>query len=132
VEQLRRYQTQIDDQVKGGTHEFLDLSTKLMGERTKEMQGLYRELLAQPFDFTTDESFQTDFEKAAFPVDKAAQRELWRKLLKYETLSRVSEMKQLSPVLPRPPQPRPIPPRPLLPSLCVRPPKWKSKPASAC
>jgi carboxyl-terminal processing protease len=92
VEQLRRYQTQIDDQVKGGTHEFLDLSTKLMSERTKEMQGLYRELLAQPFDFTTDESFQTDFEKAAFPVDKAAQRELWRKLLKYETLSRVSEM----------------------------------------
>lgn len=92
VEQLRRYQNQIDDEVKNGTHEFLDLSTKLMAERTKEMQGLYREILAKPFDFSTDESFQTDFEKAAFPADKAAQRELWRKLLKYETLSRVSEM----------------------------------------
>jgi carboxyl-terminal processing protease len=92
VAQLRRYQTRIDDEVKGGTHEFLDLSTKLMADRTKEMQGLYRELLAKPFDFTVDETFQTDFEKAAFPADKAAQRELWRKLLKYETLSRVSEM----------------------------------------
>ena len=92
VEQLRRYQTRIDDEVKNGTHEFLDLSTKLMADRTKEMQGLYRELLAKPFDFTVDETFQTDFEKAAFPADKAAQRELWRKLLKYETLSRVSEM----------------------------------------
>ena len=92
IEQLRRYQTQIDDEVKGGTHEFLDLSTKLMAERTKAMQGLYREILAKPFDFTTDESFQTDFEKASFPADQAAQRELWRKLLKYETLSRVSEM----------------------------------------
>ena len=92
VEQLRRYQTQIDDEVKNGTHEFLDLSTKLMAGRTKEMQGLYRDILAKPFDFTTDETFQTDFEKAAFPADKAAQRELWRKLLKYETLSRVSEM----------------------------------------
>jgi carboxyl-terminal processing protease len=92
VEQLRRYQTQIDDEVKNGTHEFLDLSTKLMNDRTKEMQGLYREILAKPFDFTVDESFQTDFEKAPFPADKAAQRELWRKLLKYETLSRVSEM----------------------------------------
>jgi carboxyl-terminal processing protease len=92
VEQLRRYQTQIDDEVKNGTHEFLDLSTKLMVNRTKEMQGLYREILAKPFDFTVDESFQTDFEKASFPADKAAQRELWRKLLKYETLSRVSEM----------------------------------------
>ena len=92
VEQLRRYQTRIDDEVKSGTHEFLDLSTKLMGDRTKEMQGLYREILAKPFDFTVDESFQTDFEKAPFPADKAAQHELWRKLLKYETLSRVSEM----------------------------------------
>ena len=92
VEQLRQYQTKIDDEVKNGTHEFLDLSTRLLAERTKEMQGLYRDILAKPFDFTTDESFQTDFEKAAFPADKAAQRELWRKLLKYETLSRVSEM----------------------------------------
>jgi carboxyl-terminal processing protease len=92
VEQLRRYQTQIDDQVKGGSRQFLDLSTKLMTDRTKEMQGLYREILAKPFDFTQDETFQTDFEKAAFPANKAAQRELWRKLLKYETLRRVSEM----------------------------------------
>ena len=92
IEQLRRYQTRIDDEVRGGTHEFLDLSTQLMAQRTKEMQSLYRELLAKPFDFTVDETFQTDFEKAPFPADKAAQRELWRKLLKYETLSRMSEM----------------------------------------
>ncbi|MBF9236688.1 carboxy terminal-processing peptidase [Hymenobacter sp. BT683] len=92
VDQLRRYQTEIDDQVKRGSSEFLDLSTKLILERTKEMQGLYREILAKPFDFTVEETFQTDFEKAAFPATKAAQREMWRKLLKYETLSRVSEM----------------------------------------
>ncbi len=92
VAQLRRYQTEIDDQVRRGSSEFLDLSTKLILERTKEMQGLYREILAQPFDFTIEETFQTDFEKAAFPASKAAQREMWRKLLKYETLSRVSEM----------------------------------------
>jgi carboxyl-terminal processing protease len=92
VEQLRKYQAQIDDEVKRGSHEFLDLSTKLMAERTKEMQALYRELLAKPFDFATEETFQTDFEKATFPADKAAQREQWRKLLKYETLTRISEM----------------------------------------
>ena len=92
VEQLRRYQTQIDDEVKSGTHQFLDLSAKLMAQRTDETQALYREILTKPFDFTVEESLQTDFEKAAFPTDKAAQRELWRKLLKYETLSRVAEM----------------------------------------
>ncbi|SFQ48061.1 carboxy terminal-processing peptidase [Hymenobacter arizonensis] len=92
VEQLRRYQTEIDDQLKSGSSEFLNLSTKLITERTKEMQSLYREILAKPFDFTVEETFQTDFEKAPFPANKAAQREMWRKLLKYETLSRVSEM----------------------------------------
>ena len=92
VEQLRRYQTEVDEQVKRGTHELLDLSTQLIDQRTKEMQVLYRELLTKPFDFTTEETFQTDYEKATFPATKVEQREQWRKLLKFETLSRVSEM----------------------------------------
>ncbi|MFD1466769.1 carboxy terminal-processing peptidase [Hymenobacter caeli] len=92
VENLRRYQNDIDDEVKNGKRDFFDLSTQLMAQRVKEMQALYREILAKPFDFTTQETFQTDPEKASFPADKATQRELWRKMLKYETLSRVSEM----------------------------------------
>lgn len=92
IEQLRRYQTSIDDQVKAHTHEFADLSRSLIVQRTKDAQALYRELLAQPFDFTADETFETDFDKATFPADKAAQREQWRKLLKYQTMTRVVEM----------------------------------------
>ena len=92
VEQLRKYQTDIDDQVKRGSHEFMDLSNQLFAQRVKEMQSLYRELLAKPFDFTIDEKFETDFEKAEFPANKTEQREAWRKLLKYETMTRISEM----------------------------------------
>jgi carboxyl-terminal processing protease len=92
VAQLAKYQTDIDDETKRGTTEFLDLSTRLLGERTKQVQALTRELLAQPFTFDADESLQTDFEKAAFPLSAADQREQWRKLLKYETLVRVAEM----------------------------------------
>ena len=92
VENLRRYQNDIDDEVKNGKRDFFDLSTQLMAQRVKEMQVLYREILAKPFDFTVQETYQTDPEKASFPADKAAQRELWRKMLKYQTLSRVSEM----------------------------------------
>ena len=92
IDQLGRYQTDIDDEVKRHTHEFADAARTLILQRTKEAQAMYREILAKPFDFTTEETFQTDFEKATFPADKAAQREQWRKLLKYETLSRVSDM----------------------------------------
>lgn len=92
VAQLRKFQNSIDDQVKAGTHEFLDLSTQLIDQRTKEVQTLYRDILAKPFDFTTEESVETDSDKLAFPADKAAQREQWRKFLKYETMLRISEM----------------------------------------
>ncbi len=92
IAQLTKYQLDIDDETKRGTHEFLDLSTKLMTERTKQMQALAHELLAQPFSFENEESIQTDFEKATFPTSAADQREQWRKLLKYETLTRVAEM----------------------------------------
>jgi carboxyl-terminal processing protease len=90
--QLRQYETKIDDETKAGTHAFLDLSTKLIAERTKQAQDLTHQILAQPFTFDTDETFQTDFEKATFPLNAADQREQWRKLLKYETMTRVSEM----------------------------------------
>ncbi|AMR26280.1 tail-specific protease [Hymenobacter psoromatis] len=92
IAQLTKYQTDIDDETKRGTHEFLDLSTKLMAERTKQMQALAHEILAQPFTFDKDETIQTDFEKTTFPANAADQREQWRKLLKYETLVRVAEM----------------------------------------
>lgn len=92
VAQLRKYQTDIDDEVKRGSHEFLDLATKLMDQRTKEAQTLYRELLSKPLDFTAEETFQTDFDKAQFPADKAAQRDEWRRYIKYHTMTRLAEI----------------------------------------
>jgi carboxyl-terminal processing protease len=92
VAQLRKYQTDIDDEVKRGSHEFLELATQLMDQRTKEVQGLYRELLSKPLDFTVEETFQTDFDKAQFPADKAAQRDEWRRYVKYHTMTRLAEI----------------------------------------
>jgi len=92
IAQLAKYQTLIDDETLAGTSEFFTLSTRLMAERTKQVQVLTRELLAQPFTFNADETIQTDFEKATYPADAADQREQWRKLLKYEVLRRVAEM----------------------------------------
>ena len=92
VAQLRQYQTKIDDELKAGTHEFLDLSTQLLNKRMVEIQALYRQILATPFDFTVPETWETDPAKATFAADAAAQREQWRKLLKYQTLAQLSEL----------------------------------------
>ncbi|MCC2547830.1 carboxy terminal-processing peptidase [Hymenobacter sp. BT175] len=92
IAQLKKYQTDIDDQVKRGSREFPDLSAKLLLQRIEDAQVLYRDLLSKPFDFTVEESFETDPDKMVFAADKAAQREDWRKYLKYQTMLRVSEL----------------------------------------
>ncbi|MBD2770176.1 carboxy terminal-processing peptidase [Hymenobacter sp. BT664] len=92
VAQLRQFQTKIDDELRVGTHEFLDVTSQLLSKRTVELQALYRQLLAKPFDFTVQESWETDPAKATFAANPAAQREQWRKLLKYQTLAQLSEL----------------------------------------
>lgn len=92
IQQLQRYETGIDNEVKQGKSEFLDLSTRLVGQRQQEAQQLYRELLAQPFDFTAQETFETDPDKLEYPADAAARRDRWRRLLKYQTMTRLTEL----------------------------------------
>ena len=92
VAQLQPFQTKIDDELRGGTHEFLDVTSQLLAKRTLEIQALYRQLLAKPFDFAVPESWETDPAKATYAANPAEQREQWRKMLKYQTLARLSEM----------------------------------------
>ncbi|MBU6122471.1 carboxy terminal-processing peptidase [Hymenobacter siberiensis] len=92
VAQLSQFKTKIDDEIRGGSHEFLDATSQLLAKRMPEIQVLYRQLLAQPFDFSVQESWETDPTKATYAANAAEQREQWRKMLKYQTLARLSEM----------------------------------------
>lgn len=92
IDKLQKYNTKIDDQVQNGSYEFLDTSTRIFNVRSKESQEIYKDILAKPFDFTTEESTELDPEKLKFPKDKAEQREAWRKYLKYQTLVQMAEL----------------------------------------
>ncbi len=92
IEKLKKFETKIDDQVKAGSYEFLNLSTKLFVTRLKESQALYKEILAKPFSFDTDEYLELDPDKLQFPKDKSAHREALRKYLKYQTMIQIAEL----------------------------------------
>jgi carboxyl-terminal processing protease len=92
VAQLQQFKNKIDDELKAGTHEFLDVTSQLLIKRTAELQALYRQILAKPFDFSVQEDWETDPLKSTFAANSAAQREQWRKLLKYQTLAQLSEL----------------------------------------
>lgn len=92
INQLRRFETDIDDEVKKGTYEFFNFATDLFMTRLKESEAFYKEILAKPFDFTVDEAVETDVDKLGYPADKVALKEAWRKYLKYQTMIQLSEL----------------------------------------
>jgi carboxyl-terminal processing protease len=55
-------------------------------QRFGERVGYARELLKGKFDFTTDETFQIDREKAAWPKTDEEARDLWRRRVKNDFL----------------------------------------------
>lgn len=91
IDKLKKYETQIDDEILNGSFEFFDLSIDLLNKRIKEAEGYYKEILATPFDFTRDESVETDPDKKDFSKDVKSLKEEWRKMLKYEVLVRIDE-----------------------------------------
>ncbi len=89
VDVLDFYEDRIGDQVEKNKFDFFDLSLNLLDKGIKKPQEYYKEILSQPFDIEVVEKYETDYEKRSYPKNDKAQRELWRKMLKYETLSRI-------------------------------------------
>ena len=90
IRQLAAYRNKIDDQIRVSNYEFFDLSDDLQEKRIAMIQGFYKEILIQPFDFTVDESLDLYPDELGFARDEKELKERWRKLLKYQVLSRVS------------------------------------------
>jgi carboxyl-terminal processing protease len=92
VNELKKMEHLIDDDVNMGHFAFFDKSLEIINKRVDEAQAYYKEILDKPFDFTKDEPIELDAEKLTFCKNKDDLKESWRKYLKYETLSRIVDM----------------------------------------
>ena len=66
IDALRRHETRVDDEIKGAPVEFFQDAAKLFNKRIEEAAKIYKDILAKPFDFTTDEKIVTDSKKLNF------------------------------------------------------------------
>lgn len=89
VDQLSVYLTQLDNQFLSGSTQFFDESYLHMENRFAEAQRYYTELLSEPFDYTLEESLDTDPENLDWAANSAELRERWRKQLKLRMLGRI-------------------------------------------
>jgi len=90
VDQLKVFQTQIDDQAKNRTLEFFDLSVVLVENADTRAKMLYEKLIEGEFDLSIDEKIELDGDKKGYATNEEELKDLWRKYLKYEIVGKVN------------------------------------------
>ncbi len=86
---LAAYKIKLDDELKSGEYAFFEKANMLYEQRLQSIAGTYKTYLANPFDFTKDESIQLDADKRAFPKDDAELQAQWLQYFKYLVLIQI-------------------------------------------
>ena len=93
-EEFKKFEVDIDDQIKSYDIGFFNLVHNRMLQRIEEAKLIYKEVLSKPFDYSIDETFDTNYDNIAFVSNKKEMRERWRKQLKFSTLSNYDDILQ--------------------------------------
>ena len=88
IDQLRPFETQIDNEIRTGKADFVKAVHSILSKRLPETADIYKQVLAKPFDYTIKESLQTDKEDKPFAATLAERDDNWRKRLKWMALER--------------------------------------------
>jgi carboxyl-terminal processing protease len=91
LKKLEPYRLQIDDEIHSRSIAFYEAAQSLLDKSTEKVEAYYKEILSQPFTFDADETLQTDPDKCDFAANDAELKEIWRKALKYEVLTRLND-----------------------------------------
>ena len=87
------YGDKIDDEIHGDAPmRFFLTAFNMLNKRIGKVTKIYTDILSKPFDFTTDETLPSSLDSISYPADDAAQIDIWRKRLKYQTLTRFVDM----------------------------------------
>lgn len=94
IEEFNEYKDKIDDQIKNKEISFFDLTYQRLLKRSTEAQDVYKEILANPFDFSKAESIKTDYSDLPYVSSKKELKERWEKQLKFSTLITYHDKKE--------------------------------------
>lgn len=94
IEEFAAYEDQIDNQIRDKDLSFFTLTHERLQSRMKEVREIYKEILAEPFDFSEEENINTNYEEIDYVSSRAELKERWRKQLKFSTLGSFYDKKQ--------------------------------------
>ncbi|TDD76333.1 carboxy terminal-processing peptidase [Flavobacterium caseinilyticum] len=91
INEFSKYETQLDDQLLNKDLTFFSLTYDRLMKRMEESKVIYKDVFSRPFDYSIDESFNVDYEKAPYAATVAELKERWRKQIKLSTLSSLTD-----------------------------------------
>ena len=91
IKDFSKYKYEIDNQLLNDDISFFNLVYNRFTEKLKTSKTYYNNLLAQPFNFTKNETVEINFDKLEFAKNDNQLIDYWRKQLKLNTLSRVKD-----------------------------------------
>ncbi|MGB1268180.1 MAG: carboxy terminal-processing peptidase [Flavobacteriaceae bacterium] len=86
LKDFSKYKTSIDDQIKNKELEFFNVVYDRLMKRMAESKSLSLAIIEQPFDYTTTETINVDYDSNTFAASKKEMKDRWRKHLKYSTI----------------------------------------------
>ncbi len=91
IAEFSKFETLLDDELLNKDLTFFDLTYNRLLKRMEEGKGFYKEILSKPFDYSVDESFNTNYEKAPYAKNTEELKDRWRKQIKLSTLSSLTD-----------------------------------------
>lgn len=95
IEEFSKYETKIDDMIKNRDLTFFNLTNSRLLQRMQECRAIYDDVLDNPFDFNTNENINVDYEKLPYAKNKRELVDRWRKQLKLQALSSITDKQKL-------------------------------------
>jgi len=92
IEEFDRYKNQLDDQIKAYDVSFFNLVHERLIKRIDDTRSIYKEILEKPFNFSKEESLNTDYEALDYVKNKKRLKERWRLQLKFSTVSNYDDL----------------------------------------
>ncbi|MEZ4797931.1 MAG: carboxy terminal-processing peptidase [Flavobacteriaceae bacterium] len=92
IEEFSAFKKELDNQLMDYDISFFNLTHERLIQRMEESKAIYKEVLEQPFDFSKEEEFNTDYENAGYVSSKKEMKERWRQQLKFSAIANYHDL----------------------------------------
>lgn len=95
INEFSKFELELDDQLTNKDLTFFNLTYDRLMLRMEESKKIFKDILGKPFDYSVDEDFNVDYDKAPYAKNTTELKEKWRKQIKLSTLSSFTDKKKM-------------------------------------